>query len=53
MKNLLIIAVVMFVVVLVGCAEQSSFRTAPWTETEIEEMENSEVTSVPICHWKF
>ena len=53
MRNLLMVVAIMFIVVLIGCAEKSSFRTAPWTEIEIEEMENSEVTSVPICHWKF
>jgi len=53
MCKLLVVIAIMFTVILIGCAEKSSFKTFPWTETEIEEMENREVKSVPICEWKF
>lgn len=51
MKNVLLIVFIVFVLILGGCVEE--VRTPPWTDYEIEEMENKEVTCVPILQCKF
>ena len=44
---------IIFTMFLYGCGEENKVRTAPWTQQEIEQMEDSNVDSVPVFVWSF
>ena len=46
--KIILTLVILFCMMIVGCNEKSKVKTAPWSDTEVERMENDEIKSVPI-----
>ena len=55
MKNLKTIMAVMLLVgfMVAGCSEQAKLETPPWSDEQIEQMEDEGVDSVPIAIRRF
>ena len=47
MRKIWILLTVVFVISLIGCSKQNKLETPPWSETQIEQMQEDEVETVP------
>jgi uncharacterized lipoprotein YehR (DUF1307 family) len=50
-KNILTLIALSLIIVISGCG--SKMKTAPWSEKDLEKMEQEKQEKVPIVRWEF
>lgn len=53
MKRIVLTLAILFCMMIVGCSETSKVETPPWSDSQIEQMENDVIESVPFSIVRF
>ena len=53
MKKFLTIILICSIIMLVGCSETSKVETLPWNDSQISQLEQDKVETVPLAVLRF